>query len=320
MNNEQYADLIEPLMVWLLRRIDDVLYNPANLGVPKHILIEEIFSSMKNKQLLDGALASIKTVRKNLGGVTMIGQSADDLGENADSIVNSCTSFLFLKDATFNRKRYAELFKMTEQQLALFESLQDREGLVHSSRRADQGCHASISTSRSYATFSTKPKDRVRRQQADRKVRTHRGHRAICPGRDCLTNPPPTERTPYETAHYPRHLLWPRLRCYSPMQRLDQPHHLEPAAPRTVTLSETDTPPVIRAGLLQSTLILLPAEEKVANVFGGDTVDWVFDGGHVASRFISVKPKVANTHDGHAYRLRPRQRIHPSAPRSVERR
>ena len=38
---------------------------------------------------------------------------------------------------------------------------------------------------------------------------------------------------------------------------------------------------------------MLPAEEKVATVFGGDTVDWVFDGGHVASRFISVKPKVA---------------------------
>ena len=51
---------------------------------------------------------------------------------------------------------------------------------------------------------------------------------------------------------------------------------------------------MIRAGLLQSTLILLPAEEKVATVFGGDTVDWVFDGGHVASRFISVKPKLAN--------------------------
>jgi len=69
---------------------------------------------------------------------------------------------------------------------------------------------------------------------------------------------------------------------------------LQPNAPRTVTLTEADTPPVIRAGLLQSTLIVLPAEEKVANVFAGDTVDWVFDGGHVASRFISVKPKVAN--------------------------
>jgi type IV secretory pathway VirB9-like protein len=75
----------------------------------------------------------------------------------------------------------------------------------------------------------------------------------------------------------------------------DQPHHLEPAAPRTVTVSEADAPPAIRVGLLQSTLILLPAEEKVANVFAGDTVNWVFDGGHVASRFISIKPKVANT-------------------------
>jgi type IV secretory pathway VirB9-like protein len=71
--------------------------------------------------------------------------------------------------------------------------------------------------------------------------------------------------------------------------------HLEANAPRSVVVLEADTPPVIRAGLLQSTLILLPAEEKVTNVFAGDTVDWVFDGGHVASRFISIKPKVANS-------------------------
>jgi type IV secretion system protein VirB4 len=161
-NNAQYADLIEPLMVWLLRRINDVLYDPANLGVPKHILIEEIFSSMKNRQLLEGALASIKTVRKNLGGVTMIGQSAEDLGENADSIVNSCTSFLFLKDATFNRKRYAELFKMNEQQIALFESLEDREGLYMRRDGLTKVVRLNLDN-RSYATFSTKPKDRVRR-------------------------------------------------------------------------------------------------------------------------------------------------------------
>jgi type IV secretory pathway VirB9-like protein len=74
-----------------------------------------------------------------------------------------------------------------------------------------------------------------------------------------------------------------------------EPHHLQPNAPRSVTVSEAETPPVIRAGLLQSTLILLPTEEKIATVFGGDTVDWVFDGGHVASRFISIKPKLANT-------------------------
>jgi type IV secretory pathway VirB9-like protein len=78
-----------------------------------------------------------------------------------------------------------------------------------------------------------------------------------------------------------------------PLHATSPIHPLQPSAPRTVAVSESQTPPVIRAGLLQSTLIVLPAEEKVANVFAGDTVDWVFDGGHVASRFISVKPKTA---------------------------
>jgi len=71
-------------------------------------------------------------------------------------------------------------------------------------------------------------------------------------------------------------------------------HPLQPSASRAVRVSESQAPPVVRAGMLQSTLIVLPAEEKVASVFAGDTVDWIFDGGHVASRFISVKPKTAN--------------------------
>jgi type IV secretion system protein VirB9 len=71
-------------------------------------------------------------------------------------------------------------------------------------------------------------------------------------------------------------------------------HPLQPSAPRTITVSAAAAPPVIRAGLLQSTLVVLPPEEKVATVFGGDTVNWVFNGGHVASRFLSIKPKSAN--------------------------
>lgn len=79
-----------------------------------------------------------------------------------------------------------------------------------------------------------------------------------------------------------------------PLQAAGPDHPLQPSAPRTVVVTESQAPPIVRAGLLQSTLIVLPAEEKVASVFAGDTVDWVFDGGHVASRFISVKPKTVN--------------------------
>ena len=75
----------------------------------------------------------------------------------------------------------------------------------------------------------------------------------------------------------------------------EQPKPFEPNAPRTITVSEADAPPLVCTRVLQSTLILLPPDEKVVNVFAGDTVDWVFDGGHVPSRFISVKPKVASS-------------------------
>ena len=75
----------------------------------------------------------------------------------------------------------------------------------------------------------------------------------------------------------------------------DTRHPLCASAPRTVVVIDSETPPIVRAGLLQSTLILLPPEEKVATVFGGDTSSWVFDGGHVASRFISIKPKIAGS-------------------------
>jgi type IV secretion system protein VirB4 len=163
-HNQQNADLIEPLMVWLLRRIEDVLHDPVNLDVPKHVLVEELFSNMKNKQLLEGALASIKTVRKNLGGVTLIGQSASDLGENADSIVNSCTSFLFLPDVTYNRTFYADLFNLNSQQLNLFESLREREGLYIRRDGVTKVVMLNLDAA-SYAKFSTKPKDRLRRSR-----------------------------------------------------------------------------------------------------------------------------------------------------------
>jgi len=172
--SKQYPDLVEPLMVWLLRRIDAVLYNPANLGVPKHIVIEELFSSMKNKELLEGALASVKTGSKHLGGVTLIGQSAMDLGLNAESIVNSCSSFLFLPDATFNRAYYGELFKMTDQQLNLFESLKQREALYFRRDGLTKVVTLNLD-SRSYAKFSTKPKDKVRRSKLVEKYGLHEG-------------------------------------------------------------------------------------------------------------------------------------------------
>ena len=51
---------------------------------------------------------------------------------------------------------------------------------------------------------------------------------------------------------------------------------------------------MIRAGLLQSTFVVLPAEEKVATVFGGDTVIGSSMAATSPADTSRVKPKVAN--------------------------
>ena len=44
-----------------------------------------------------------------------------------------------------------------------------------------------------------------------------------------------------------------------------QTPHLQPSAPRTLVITDSAPPPVVRVGLLQSTLFELPAEEKGRN-------------------------------------------------------
>ena len=253
---------------------------------------------MKNKQLLASALASIKTVRKNLGGVTLIGQSANDLGENADSIVNSCTSFLFLPDATFNRKHYGELFKLTDQQLDLFESLQEREGLYVRRDGLTKVVILNLDT-RSYAKFSTKPKDRVRRTKLTEMYGLTEGIERFAQGETanrCAHHS--TTRKLYEDPLNPvdkfRSCGW---RSHNQPRGNNPRRPTHPVTQRTAN-SRTQRDRDAATHSRRSAAInphLASGRGKGRNCFRWGYRSWVFDGGHVASRFISIKPKVANT-------------------------
>ena len=59
---------------------------------------------------------------------------------------------------------YAELFKRNEQQIALFDSSQDREALYMRRDGLTKVVTPNLD-SRCYASFSTKPKNRVRRSR-----------------------------------------------------------------------------------------------------------------------------------------------------------
>ena len=61
---------------------------------------------------------------------------------------------------------------------------------------------------------------------------------------------------------------------------------------RTVKVTEKTTI-VINASLLESTLIVLPEQEKITAVFEGDKENWRYDTTKVSGRYLSVKPTSA---------------------------
>ena len=62
---------------------------------------------------------------------------------------------------------------------------------------------------------------------------------------------------------------------------------------RVVQASEK-TVITIRTAVLESTLLTLPENEKVAITFAGDTKNWLIQGTKVPTRYLSVKPMVAH--------------------------
>jgi type IV secretion system protein VirB4 len=109
-------------------------------------------------------LSALKTGGKHLAGATLLTQSAEDLGDNADLIVNACSTFLFLPDPTFNRERYRTLFHLNDQEILNLASLAPREALL---KRAGFSKIIRLNLDpKSYWLFTTRPKDRLRRAKA----------------------------------------------------------------------------------------------------------------------------------------------------------
>jgi type IV secretion system protein VirB4 len=161
--DEEHKDLIEPSLFWITRLANSVIHNPANLGVPKHLLFDEIWKQLKNPQLLDMVLGSLKTGRKHHAGVTLLTHVIDDLGAHARLIKNACPMVLFLGDPTFDRAQYAEFFDLNEQELDNIASLQPREIVL---KTPDYSKILVLNLDpKAYARYTTKPRDRMRRQR-----------------------------------------------------------------------------------------------------------------------------------------------------------
>jgi type IV secretion system protein VirB4 len=123
---DKHNDLLEVEMSWILLLCQNIIRDKRNLGVPKHIVMDELWKRMGVLPVLSFVLETIKADRKNLAWATLITQSLEDLGAYASVIKNACPNTIFLGGA-FDRDLYAKHFRLNARELDEIESLGDRE-------------------------------------------------------------------------------------------------------------------------------------------------------------------------------------------------
>ena len=123
---DKHNDLLEVEMSWILMRCQEVIRDKKNLGMPKHIIMDELWKRMGVLPVLSFLLETIKADRKNLAWATLVTQSLEDLGTYGPMIKAACPNTIFLGGA-FDRKLYAEHFRLNAKELDELEGLQERE-------------------------------------------------------------------------------------------------------------------------------------------------------------------------------------------------
>jgi type IV secretion system protein VirB4 len=122
----KHNDLLEVEMTWILFLCQGVIRDKRNLGIPKHIILDELWKRMGVLPVVSFLLETIKADRKNLAWATLVTQSLEDLGTYAPLIKNACPTTLFLGGA-YDKKLYQEHFRLNARELEELDSLGDRE-------------------------------------------------------------------------------------------------------------------------------------------------------------------------------------------------
>jgi type IV secretion system protein VirB4 len=123
---DKHNDLLEVEMSWILLLCQNQIRDRKNLGVPKHIVMDELWKRMGILPVVSFVLETLKADRKNLAWATLVTQSLEDLGSYAGVIKNACPNTVLLGGA-FDRELYARHFRLNARELDELESLGDRE-------------------------------------------------------------------------------------------------------------------------------------------------------------------------------------------------
>ena len=126
------ADVMEPMLFYVLHRANAIIYDPAEHTTPKFFGFDEAWKFLGNEVIQDYIREALKTWRKRNGICVLATQSLEDLRSSGllPVVSESCQTRLFLSNPGMDPKVYGDAFQLNTKELELIRDLIPKKQLL----------------------------------------------------------------------------------------------------------------------------------------------------------------------------------------------
>jgi len=163
----RYAELLEPLLFYILHRANDVICDREIAPAFKAFFIDEAWVFLRNSGIRQYVTEALKTWRKHNAAMILSTQSLDELrrSELLDVIVESCATKIFLANPDMDRDLYRRQFHLNDTEIEWIATLLPKRQFLIKTPELAKVANLNVDR-RSYWLYTNDPYDNRKRQEA----------------------------------------------------------------------------------------------------------------------------------------------------------
>jgi type IV secretion system protein VirB4 len=164
---EQYPQILEPLLFYILHRANHVITNREITHIFKAFFIDEAWTFFRNPRITGYIVEALKTWRKQNAAMILSTQSLDELRKSdiVDVIIETCATKIFLANPDMDRELYRSQFHLNETEINLIASLIPKRQFLIKNHEIAKVANLEVDP-KSYWLYTNDPFDNRRRAEA----------------------------------------------------------------------------------------------------------------------------------------------------------
>ena len=173
---EQYPQILEPLLFYILHRANHVITNKEITHVFKAFFIDEAWTFFRNPRIKAYIVEALKTWRKQNAAMILSTQSLDELKKSGivDVIIETCATKIFLANPDMDRELYRNQFHLNETEIDLVAGLIPKRQFLLKNHEIAKVANLEVDP-KSYWLYTNDPFDNRKRAEAFEKYGFARG-------------------------------------------------------------------------------------------------------------------------------------------------